>query len=117
MHLDRGAFKGYGFTVDLDGLLPLQLTEHLGQHALLRPAVHAGVDGMPAFEASGESPPLTTMLVHTEDSIQNLDIAMSYISSLNRQHMNDLATLGFGYFHDNTALDLIHITSLSVNRP
>jgi len=48
MHLDDRAVEGHRLDLDADDLLLLQVLEKTGQNSRLAPAVHAGVDGVPA---------------------------------------------------------------------
>ena len=49
MHLHDGRVHLDGFDLDVHDLLPLQLLEDVIQHAILGPAIHAGIDGMPGL--------------------------------------------------------------------
>ena len=53
MNLHDGRVHRHGFDFDADQLLALQFLEDGVEHAVLRPAVHAGVNGMPVAEALG----------------------------------------------------------------
>ena len=53
MHFDRRTVQGYRFDLDPHDLIVLQLREYAIQHAVLGPAIHAGVDGVPVAESLG----------------------------------------------------------------
>jgi len=71
MHLDRGTVQPYGFDLDADNLRLLQLCEYPIQHTALRPAIHAGVDGVPVAKPPRQTAPFTTLLGNVQDCVQH----------------------------------------------
>ena len=53
MHLHDGGVHFDGFDLDAHDLLALQLLEDVLQHAILGPAIHAGVDRVPRPKTLG----------------------------------------------------------------
>jgi hypothetical protein len=53
MHFHNGGVHFDGFDLDAHELLALQLLEDLIQYAILGPAIHAGIDGVPGAETLG----------------------------------------------------------------
>ncbi len=64
-----GAVEAQGLDPDPDHLLPLQVLEHAIQDALLRPPVHARVDGVPVAETLRQAAPLAAVLGHVENGM------------------------------------------------
>ena len=62
MNLPDGRVHRHGFDFDADQLLALQFLEDGVEHAVLRPAVHAGVNGVPVAEALGQAAPFAALL-------------------------------------------------------
>src|SRR5271157_2908848 len=114
MHLDGGRIQAHGLDADAHDLLALQLLEDLIQHAVLGPAVHAGVDGMPISKAFGHSAPLAALLGDIEQGIQQLQVGQLDVAALPGEAGGNTLILGFGDLH---ALQHITKSRLSVNTP
>ena len=99
MHLHDGAVQGHRFDLDPDDLSMLQLFEYPIQYAALRPAIHAGVDGVPIAESFGQAAPFAAMLGYIQDRVQHPQIGEAYVATLRRQTMLDEVVLRFGDFH------------------
>ena len=63
-----------GVELDAHYLFSLQMFEYPGEHSVLGPAVHAGVDGVPFAKPRRQSPPRATMLSNIQDCIEHLEI-------------------------------------------
>ena len=74
MDLDRGAVQGHRLNLDADDLSMLQTFKDPIQNARLRPAAHAGINGVPTAKALGQAAPLATLFSHVQDGIQDLKI-------------------------------------------
>jgi hypothetical protein len=99
MHLDACAVQGHSLDLDPDDLIVLQLSEYPIQHATLRPAIHAGVDGVPVAEPLGQTAPFAPLLGHIQNRVQHPQIRQAHIATLSRQTMLDQAVLRFADFH------------------
>jgi len=64
-----GAVEAQGLDPDPDHLLPLQVLEHAGRDAVLRPPVHARVDGVPVAEVLRQATPLAAVLGHVGNGV------------------------------------------------
>jgi len=64
-----GAVEARGLDPDPDHLLPLQVPEHAVQNPLLRPPVHARVDGVPVAEVLRQAAPLAAVPGHAENGV------------------------------------------------
>ena len=69
MHLHDGRVHRNGLDSDTDQLLSLEILEYRAKHAVLVPAVHASVDGVPVPEASGQATPLAALLGNGDDAV------------------------------------------------
>ena len=85
MHFDRGRVQGHRFDLDADDLIVLQLREYPIQHAVLRPAVHPRINGVPVAEPLGQTAPFAALLGHIQDRVQHPQIGQAHIAALNRQ--------------------------------
>ena len=72
MHLDDGGIHFDGFDRDAHDLLALQLLEDLIEHAVLGPAIHAGINGVPRAETIGQTAPFASLLGHEEQGVEKL---------------------------------------------
>ena len=86
MHFDDGAVQANRLDLDAHDLSMLQLLEHASQHAVLGPAIHARVDGVPIAESRGQPAPFATVLGHVKNRIDHaqirmLDVAVAWASS------------------------------------
>jgi hypothetical protein len=99
MHLHDGRVHLDGFDLDVHDLLPLQLLEDMIQHAILGPAIHAGIDGMPGAETFGQSAPLTALLGDKEQGVEELQVGHFHIAALPRQARLDALELRFADLH------------------
>jgi len=99
MHFHRGRVQTEGLDLEAQYLLLLQFGKHLIQDPLLGPTIHAHVDAVPVAEPLGQSPPLTSMLRHVEDRVQQDQVLMTHVAALYRQAiLNSFVLLG-SYFH------------------
>jgi hypothetical protein len=98
MHFDGGAVQGNGFDLDADDLIVLQLCEHPIQHPVLRPPIHAGIDGVPIAKPLGQSAPFAALFGDVQDGVQYPHIGQAHIAALPRQTLLDQAVLRFGDF-------------------
>jgi hypothetical protein len=64
MHLDGRTLQGYGFDLETDDLILLQLREDSIQYATFGPAIHAGVDRVPVAEPFGQAAPFAALFGH-----------------------------------------------------
>ena len=99
MHFDRGRVQRHGFDLDAHDLIVLQLREYPIQDAVLRPPIHAGVDGVPVAKALGQTAPLAALLGYIQDRVEHAQIGQAHVAALGRQTMLDQAVLRFGDFH------------------
>jgi len=116
MHFDRGRVQGHRFDLDADDLIVLQLREYPIQHAVLRPAVHPRINGVPVAEPLGQTAPFAALLGHIQDRVQHPQIGQAHIAALNRQAVLDPAVLRFVDFHARCAQYLTQLM-ISVNTP
>ena len=99
MHFDGGRVQFHGLDPDAHDLLPLQLLKDAIQHAVLGPAIHAGVDGVPVAKSLRQSAPLAALLGHVQQRVEHWQVANSDVASLARQARCDTKVLCFGDFH------------------
>ena len=99
MHLYDGRIHLDRLDLDAHNLLPLQSLKDLVQNTALRPAIHAGIDGMPRSEPFWQSPPLATMLRYIEQRIQKLQVGYLHVAPLTRQLRPDPLILRFRDLH------------------
>jgi hypothetical protein len=99
MYLDRGTVQSHCFDLDADDLSMLQLREYPIEHTALRPAIHAGVDGVPVAEPLGQTAPFAALLGDVQDRVQHPQIGEAHVAALCRQTVLDHAILRFGDFH------------------
>src|ERR1035438_6992473 len=85
MYLHDGRVQLDGFDPDAHDLLPLQLFKDAVQCAILRPAVHASIDGVPIAEALGQPTPLASLLGHIQNRVQHRQVRHADIATLTRQ--------------------------------
>src|SRR5664279_163182 len=85
MYLHDGRVQLHGFDPDTHDLLPLQLFKDAVQCAILRPAVHAGIDGVPIAEALGQPTPLASLLGHIKNRVPHRQVRHADIATLTRQ--------------------------------
>ena len=99
MHFDDGAVQANRLDLDAHDLSMLQLREHAIEHAVLGPAIHACVDGVPIAESLGQSAPFAAVLGHVQNRIDYAQIRMADVAALLGQAVLDLVVLCFGNFH------------------
>ena len=85
MHFDSSTVQGHGFDLDPDDLIVLQLREYPIQHPALRPAIHAGIDGVPRAETLGQPAPFAVLLGDKEQGVEELQVGDFDIAALPRQ--------------------------------
>lgn len=93
MHFHDGRVHRNRLDANADQLLTLQLFEDRVEHAVLRPTVHAGVDGVPVAKALGQAAPLAALLGDIEDGVQNRQVRQTDVAALARQDGLDTAVL------------------------
>jgi hypothetical protein len=54
---------------------------------------------MPTTEVLGKAPPLTAVLGHVQDGVENLEVGKADVAALSGQAVFDLAVLRFCDFH------------------
>ena len=69
MHLHDGGVQFDGRDRDAHDLLALQPLKDAVQHAVLGPAVHARVNGVPVAETLGKSTPFAALLGPIENRV------------------------------------------------
>ena len=84
---------------DTHNLLQLQFLEHPVQGSILRPAVHARIDGVPIAKPLRKAAPFAPVLGHIQNSIQELKVGEAYVAPLYRQAVFDSRVLLFSDFH------------------
>ena len=99
MDLDDRAVQRRHIELHAHELFPLQLLEDPIQHPVLRPAVHAGVDGVPIAEAGRQPPPLAAMFGYVKDGVEHLQVRQADVAALHRKARRDEFVLGFSEFH------------------
>ena len=117
MHFDDGAVQADRIDLDTHDLSMLQAFKDSIEHPRLRPAVHAGVDGVPVAKTLRQSAPLATMLCHVQDRIDYAQIRMTDIATLLGQAVFDLAVLLFADFHARIMPYVYASVQHSVNTP
>ncbi len=95
MHLDDGGIQFDGFDLDAHDLLALQLFKDLIQNAVLGPAIHAGINGVPRAETLGQSAPLAALFRHLQQGDDKLQVGDIDIAALPRQAGLDAMELRF----------------------
>src|SRR5271155_3764177 len=68
--------------LDAHDLLALQLLKDAIQNAVLGPAIHAGVNGVPVAETLGESSPFAALLGDIEDRVQHREVGQAHVAAL-----------------------------------
>ena len=63
------------------------------RRAIVGPAIHARVDGVPTAESLGQPAPLATVLGHVQDRIEDEQIRVVDVATLFRQTVLDLFIL------------------------
>ena len=99
MHLHNGAVHRHRLELDAHDLLSLQMLEDPVKHAVLRPAVHPGVDGVPVAKPCRQSSPFAAMLGDIQDGVEYLAVGKADIAALHRQMGRDAFVLSLGEFH------------------
>jgi len=99
MHFDGGRVQFHGLDLDAQDLLSLQLFKDVIQHAILGPAIHARVDGVPVTKALRQAAPLAALLGDVQQRVEHLQVRDAYIAALARQTGCDTKVLCFGEFH------------------
>ena len=127
MHLDAGAVQPHRLHLHAHDPLPLQVLEHAVQNAVLRPAVHPRVDGVPFAEAFRQPAPLAAVLGHVEDRVEHLEVRHADVAPLNGKQRRDVLVLGLGDLHlvdspslfpsKTTARRISHLASVVLTRP
>jgi hypothetical protein len=99
MHLDGGRVQMDGLDLEAHDLLPLQLFKDVVQYAVLGPAIHARVDGVPIAKTLRQSAPLAPLLGHVQQCVEHLQVGKADIASLARKARLDTKILCLGDFH------------------
>ena len=100
MHFDDGGVQFDGRDLDTHDLLALQLLKNAIQNAVLGPAVHAGVTGVPVAETLGKSASFAALLGDIQDRVQHREIAQAYIAALTGKTGLDATVLSLGNLHE-----------------
>ena len=100
MHLDGGRIQFDGLDLEAHDLLPLRPLRDVIQHAVLGPAIHASVDGVPVAKTLRQSAPLAPLLGHVQQRVEHLQVGKADIASLARKAGLDTKILGLGDFHE-----------------
>jgi|SRR6516162_4405990 hypothetical protein len=85
VYLYRRRVQTEGFDLEPQNLLLFQFCEHLIQHTLLGPAIHAHIDTVPIAEPARQSSPLAPVLSNVQDGIQQNQVVMMHVATLHRQ--------------------------------
>src|SRR3974390_1066116 len=112
MHFDRGGVQLDRLDADAHHLLSLEQFENLIQHALLGPAIHAGINGMPGTETLRQSAPLAAVLSDIEQRVEELQIGDPYVTALTGKTGGNTLILLLGDLH---AVQLSTKLRVSVN--
>src|ERR1700746_2058140 len=115
MYLDRGRVERERLDLDPHDLLGLQLLEYLIENAVLGPAIHPGVDRVPAAETLRQTAPFAALLSDIEHRVQHLQVAQAHIPTLHRPRILDPLILRFGDLH--LVVRLTEEPCSSVNTP
>ncbi len=102
MHLHDGAVQRHRLELDAHDLLALQMLENPVKHAVLRPAVHARVDGVPVAKAGRQAPPLATVLGHIQNGVENPEVGNADVAPLHWKLGRDAVVLSLSEFHLQT---------------
>src|SRR5665811_115678 len=101
MYLHDGRVQLDGFDPDAHDLLPLQLFKDAVQRAILRPAVHAGIDSKTIAEALGQPTPLAPLLGHIQNRVQYREVRHAHVATLTRQTGLNATVLRLRDLHKN----------------
>ena len=99
MHLDDGRVQFYGLDLNAHDLLPLQSFQDAIQHAVLGPAIHARVEGVPVAKPLRQSAPLASLLGHVQQRVEHLPVGKADVASLARKAGFDTKVLRRSEFH------------------
>ncbi len=100
MHLDDGRVQFYGLDLEAHDLLPLQLFKDAIQYAVLGPAIHASVEGVPVAKTLRQSAPLAPLLGYIQQRVEHLQVGKTDIASLAWKARLDTKILRLGDFHE-----------------
>jgi len=112
MQLDDGGVQLDRRDLDTHDLLALQLLKDAIQDAVLGPAVHAGVNGVPVAETPGKSAPFAALLGDIEDRVQHREIGQAHVAALTGKTGLDATVLRLGNLHEkeNTTKSYLVLT-------
>src|SRR5271163_5355681 len=112
MHLDDGGVQFDRRDLDAHDLLALQLLKDAIQNAVLGPAIHAGVNGVPVAETLGESSPFAALLGDIEDRVQHREVGQAHVAALPGKTGLDAVVLRLGNLHEkkNTTKSCVVLT-------
>lgn len=99
MDLYDRTVESQGFDPDADDLFLLERGEDSIQDAGFGPAVHTGVDGMPAAESLRQRPPFTAVLGDVKNPIEDVQVGDLDVPPLLREAALDSLKLLFGDQH------------------
>ena len=99
MHFDDGGVQFDGRDLDAHDLLALQSLKDAVQYAVLGPAVHAGVNGVPVAETPGKSTPFAALLGDIQDRVQHREIGQTHVAALTGKTGLDAIILRLGNLH------------------
>jgi len=100
MHLDEGRVQFDGLDLEAHDLLPLQLFKDAIQYAVLGPAIHAGVEGVPVAKTLRQPAPLAPLLGYIQQRVEHLQVGKTDIASLAWKAWFDTKILRLGDFHE-----------------
>src|ERR1035441_4061740 len=109
MHFDDGGVQFDGRDLDTHDLLALQLLKDAIQNAVLGPAVHAGINGVPVAETLGKSAPFAALLGDIQDRVQHREIAQAHIAALTGKTGLDATVLSLGNLHESQNITNFHL--------
>src|SRR5271157_1854001 len=99
MNLDHGGVQFDGRDLDAHDLLALQLLEDAIQYAVLGPAVHARVNGVPVAETLGKSAPFATLLGDIQNRVYRREVGQTHVAALTGKTGLDAVVLRLGNLH------------------
>src|SRR5208283_5594969 len=100
MYFDGGGVQFDGGDRDVHDLLALQLLKDAIQDAVLGPAVHARVNGVPVPETLGKPTPFAALFGHIQNRIQHREVGQAHVAALPRKTALDATVLGLGNLHE-----------------
>src|ERR1035438_42808 len=100
MHFDGGGVQCDGRDLDAHDLLALQLLKDAVQYAVLGPAIHAGVNGVPVAKTLGKSAPFAALLGDIQNRVEHREIGQAHVAALTGKTGLDAVVLRLGNLHE-----------------